>query len=118
MRGQQTLPYGRGSDGASRSSTSMSHTHLFSAVRHGCLRRIGWFSPKNGSLGSKGGAVSAEFHIFSRSPRVRPEHWTLWLSVLTKKKLRGHQSGGPRSRVTLRWTLPLEAVAQRELQGA
>src|ERR1035438_5038150 len=28
MRGQQTLPYGRGSDGASRSSTSMSHTSL------------------------------------------------------------------------------------------
>ena len=26
MRGQQTLPYGRGSDWASRSSTSMSHT--------------------------------------------------------------------------------------------
>src|ERR1017187_9016276 len=85
----------------------------FSAVRQGCLRRIGGFSPKNGSLGSKGGAVSAEFHIFSRSPRVRPEHWTVWLTVLTKKKLGGHQSGGPRSGVTLRWTLPLEAVAQR-----
>src|ERR1035441_6969291 len=33
MRGQRTLPYGRGSDWASRSSTSMSHTRHQS--RHG-----------------------------------------------------------------------------------
>src|ERR1039458_2383172 len=90
----------------------------FSAVRHGCLRRIGWFSPKNGSLGSKGGAVSAEFHIFSRSPRVRPEHWTLWLSVLTKKSSGATNLVGPGAGFNLRWTLPLEAIAQRELQGA
>src|ERR1039458_9628819 len=42
MRGQRTLPYGRGSDGASRSSTSMSHTlivwHNLRWGRRGALR--------------------------------------------------------------------------------